>query len=80
MKFFILAFGIASALFSASAMAGPYVCKRVGVDWNSGVASATPIESALNSMSCDTAKPISTTPVASTDGAVFNIIVCCVQK
>ena len=82
MKSSLLTLGLLSVL-SSLAMAAPtgqYVCANAGVDWDNGNVLPSSIARALNSLNCDSTKPISSTPIASTDGAVYNVVVCCSHK
>ena len=72
-------FLFASHSFAAALVSGQYACKSV-VAWNSSDINVEGIQSALNSLGCDSSKPVSTTPVANSQGETDSVAVCCVRK
>jgi hypothetical protein len=82
MKSFLITLGsvVLASSFAQAASSGPYTCEVAKVydsDWN---VISTSIQKTLNSLDCDTSKPVSTTPVGASSGVTNGAIVCCVKK
>lgn len=62
-----------------NAASGKFVCK--GTDpWNYSNDAAESTQDTLNSLNCDTAKPINITALNGGGGYDAGILICCVQK
>jgi len=83
MKVFILLLSLIASYsansFADDAKTGAYVCNKASIGWNEGYPSASPTQHALNTLGCDTTKPMTVTPIQGSEGNDY-VFACCVHK